>query len=111
MGLSCLQLFRIYMTCYSFREITYYFVLGIPLVKIILLLLAICIYAFTVVAHFFFQNIPDKEESVLGFSTLEDSWLAMFQIFVGSSWHAVMNHAGITQIDHWFGSLYLCARC
>ena len=96
MGLSCLQLFRIFMTSYSFREITYCFVLGLPLVKVVLLLLAICIYAFTAVAYFLFQDVPDVEESLLGFSTLEDSWLAMFQIFIGSNWHSVMNHA----VDH-----------
>ena len=96
MGLSCLQLLRIYMTSPSFRQITYCFVLGIPLVQIVVLLLAICIYLFTVVAYFLFQDIPDQVGIPLTFSTLEDSWLAMFQIFIGSGWHVIMNHA----VDH-----------
>ena len=109
MGLSCMQLTRVYMTSYSFRQITFCFVLGIPLVQVLVLLLAISIYLCTVMAYFFFQDIPDADGAALSFSTLEDSWLAMFQIFIGSDWHKIMNHA----VDHtnrslvWFFVAYV----
>ena len=74
-GLSCVQLFRIYMTTPSFRRITFCFVIGIPFVKVLVLLLGVCIYLACAVAFFLFEGIPGMpDEMPLNFSTLEDRY-------------------------------------
>ena len=86
-GLSSLQLFRLFMTTKGFRQITYCIVLGVPLMQVFVFMLFLTIYMFSVIAHALFGHVANEDETI-SFKSMVDTWLAMYQIFIGDlpSW-------------------------
>ena len=50
--------------------------------QVFVLMLLLTIYIFSVVAHVLFDNVANDDETI-SFKTMVDTWLAMYQIFIG----------------------------
>lgn len=108
LGLSALQLLRIFMTHSGFRKITYCFVLGIKPITAFIILTTMVIYTFAVIAHWLFIDVTNVDGTVT-FATLADSWVAMYQVFIGEGWHSIMAES-VNQTNNaltWFFAGYV----
>jgi len=108
--LSALQLLRLMVLPRSFRDMTYFLLIGVAPIFIFLALLVISIYQFSAVAYYIFQDEGvSNDDGTLTFTTLEGSFLAMYQVFIGEGWHGIMEiavnrtHKGMV----WFFALYV----
>jgi hypothetical protein len=94
-SLACLQLWRVLVLIPEYNELTFSFLaLGIPSIVQFMWLLLIVMYVFCSVAHYIFQDVVSADANgSVDFTTLQDTWLAMYQVFIGEGWHSIMQLA------------------
>jgi len=92
-AIACIQLWRVLVLIPEYNEVTYSFLaLGVPAITKFMWLLVIVMYVSCSVAHYMFDNVRNLDGSI-DFTTLQDTWLTMYQVFIGEGWHTIMQEA------------------
>jgi len=105
-----ITLYRLFFINLEFKQLLYSFIRGTRCLVIFLKLFGVVWYIFCVIAHQCFRGkLTGEDWKAANFNTLGDTFLTMFQVFVGEGWHSIMQGtvSKTNKFFTWFFIIYV----